>query len=426
MASLALMGGKRLVEERLGKRWPIIEDLDRKLVAETLDSGKWFRHSPEKSQSKVFQFEQAFAKFQDAEYAVATTNGTTALECALKAAGVEAGDEVLVSTITFIASVTSILLVNAIPVFVDVDPKNWNISPAACEAAITPRTKAIMAVDHAGIPCDMDALNALHDKYGVTIISDCAHAHGSQWKGKGVGALGQIGAFSFQQGKTLSTGEGGMVMTNDSDLAQDAGSVHDFGRREGQGFYSHYRLASNLRMHEMQGALGLAQLTRLESQVKHREAQIAHLEAGMKEIDGVEPLERDPRVTRFSFYYYPFRFVSEKFDGVRRDTFLAALGAEGVGCWTGHVQPLWQQPLFTEGHFGRTGCPVTCPFHGEKLDYSKVHLPEAERIGANEACAFSHAMFLGPRADMDKVLDAMRKVRSHTDELLKHERETVS
>jgi len=152
MASLALLGGKKLVEERLGKPWPIVEDLDRKLVAETLDSRKWFRHSPEKSQSKVFQFEQAFAKFQDAKYAVATTNGTTALECALKAAGIEAGDEVLVSTITFIASVTSILLVNAIPVFVDVDPSNWNISPAACEAAITPKTKAIMAVDHAGIP----------------------------------------------------------------------------------------------------------------------------------------------------------------------------------------------------------------------------------------------------------------------------------
>lgn len=422
MASLALLGGKKLVEERLGKPWPIVEDLDRKLVAETLDSGKWFRHSPERSQSKVFQFEQAFAKFQDATYAVATTNGTTALECALKAVGVEAGDEVLVSTITFIASVTSILLVNAIPVFVDVDPTNWNISPAACEAAITPKTKAIMAVDHAGIPCDMDALNALREKHGVTIISDCAHAHGSQWKGRGVGALGQIGAFSFQQGKTLSTGEGGMVMTNDPELAQSAGSVHDFGRREGGGFYRHYRLASNLRMHEMQGALGLAQLTRLESQVKHREAQIAHLEAGMKQIDGIEALARDPRVTRFSFYYYPFRINSEKFDGVSRDTFLAALGAEGVGCWTGHIQPLWKQPMFTEGHFGKTGCPMTCPFHGEKPDYSKVHLPVAERI-ATEGCAFSHAMFLGPQSDMDKIIEAMRKVRSHTDELLKHQKE---
>ena len=423
MATLALLGGEKLVKERLGKPWPIIEDRDRQLVMEALDSGKWFRHSPEKSQSKVFQFEQAFAESQNAEYAVATTNGTTALECALKAAGVESGDEVLVSTITFIASVTSILLVNAIPVFVDVDAKSWNISPAACEAAITPRTKAIMAVDHAGVPCDMDALNALHDKHGVTILSDCAHAHGSQWKGKGVGALGQIGAFSFQQGKTLTTGEGGMVLTNDPELALNAGSVHDFGRLPGEGFYRHHRLASNLRMTEMQGGLGLAQLSRLQSQITHREAQIAHLEAGMRQIDGIEPLERDPRITRFSFYYYPFRFVPEKFDGVCRDTFLSALSAEGVGCWTGHVQPLWKQPLFTEGHFGRTGCPLTCSFHGEKPDYSKVHLPEAERIGATEACVISHGLFLGPRSDMDKMLDAMRKIRANTDELHRWDRE---
>lgn len=422
MASLALGGGEKLVKEPLGRSWPIVEDVDRQLVMEALESGKWCRLGGG-SPSKVTRFEETFAAFQDAEYGVAVTNGTTALECALKAVGVEAGDEVLVSTITFIASITAILLVNAIPVFVDVDPANWNISPAAAEAAITPKTRAIMAVDHAGVPCDMDALGALHDKYGLAIVSDCAHSHGSQWRGKGTGALGQIGGFSFQQGKTLTTGEGGMVLTNDPELAKWAGSIHDFGRLPGEPLYRHHRPASNLRMTELQGALGLAQLSRFEAQITHREAQIAYLEEGFKDIEGIEPLVRDPRVTRFSFYYYPLRFLPERFDGVHRNTFLRALGAEGVPCWTGHVDMLWKQPMFTEHHFGRTGCPVTCPFHGEAPDYAKVHLPEAERIGDTEACGLPHALFLGPRSDMDRVLDAIAKLRANTDELRRWERE---
>ena len=151
-------------------------------------------------------------------------NGTVALEAALRAVGVEAGDEVIVPAVTFVATASAVLQANAIPIFVDCDPRNYTIDPAAVEAAITPQTRAVMPVDYGGMPCDMDALQAIATKHDIAIVSDCAHSHGSQWKGVGTGAIGDCGGFSFQMGKTLTTGEGGMVLTNREEVAQHASS----------------------------------------------------------------------------------------------------------------------------------------------------------------------------------------------------------
>ena len=228
---LAVNGGDPAVQEPLGKPWPIFGALEERLLQEVLTSGRWWRGGyAADGDSKVGQFEAAFARFQDAEHAVAVTNGTAALECALKAVGIGAGDEVLVPAATFVASATAVLLVNAVPVIVDVDPRNYTIAPQAAAAAITPRTRAIVAVDYGGMPCDMEALSALGRRHDLAIVSDCAHSHGSQWQGIGTGALGDVGAFSFQMGKTLTTGEGGMVLTNDAALAERAYSYHHIGR----------------------------------------------------------------------------------------------------------------------------------------------------------------------------------------------------
>src|SRR5687767_15049648 len=183
---LAIEGGEPALKTRPGSAWPISGDEERRLLLEVLDSGKWWRGGYENpADSKVGQFEEAFARFQDATYAVAVTNGTTALECAYKAAGVEAGDEVIVPAITFIATSTAVLQVGAVPVFVDVDPGTYTIDPAAVEAAITDRTRCIAPVDYGGMPSDYDRLIAIGKRHGIPIVSDCAHAHGSQWKGRG-------------------------------------------------------------------------------------------------------------------------------------------------------------------------------------------------------------------------------------------------
>ena len=216
MGKLALNGGEPVVTGALGKRWPIFGEREEKALLGVLRSGEWNRRD------KVDEVGQAFAAYQDAKYAIPLANGTVALQCALKAAGVDAGDEVIVPALTFVATATSVVLVNAVPIMVDVDPLTYNISPEAIEAAITPKTRAIIPVHNGGYPADMDAIMEIADRHGLRVIEDCAHAHGSQWRGKGVGSIGHLGTFSFQIGKTLTCGEGGMVLTNDETLAENA------------------------------------------------------------------------------------------------------------------------------------------------------------------------------------------------------------
>jgi len=427
MAELAINGGTPAVTQPLGKRWPIWGEEEQRLLMEVLESGKWWRGAyDDQAQSKVGQFETAFARLQDAQYAVAVTNGTAALECAYKAAGVEAGDEVIVPAITFVATATAVLQVGAVPVFVDVDPRTYTVDPAAVEAAITERTRCIAPVDYGGMPCDYDALIAIGRRHGLPIVADCAHAHGSQWKGRGVGALTELGTFSFQMGKTLTCGEGGMVLTNDERLAERAYSYHHIGRIKGRPFYEHHVPASNLRMTEWQGAIGLAQLSRFEEQTSTRERNSRYLAAGLARLNregvGVAPLERDKRVTRWGFYMWHFKFLPERWDGVTRDQLLRALRAEGVPCGTGHTQPLYKNPLFLDAEhaFGRTGFPVrSAPYtqRGGAMDYAKVVCPQTERIYATEAVVLGHALFLGPQSDMDAILGAIEKLWRHRHEL---------
>lgn len=419
MSRLALNGGEPTVKRPLGRPWPIFDEREEKAILEVLHSGRWWRGAYEKAQdSKVGLFEDSFAAYQHAKYGIAVTNGTQALECALKAAGIGPGDEVIVPALTFIATATSVALVNAIPIIVDVDPETYNISPKAVEEAITSKTKGIIPVHNGGYPADMDRIMEIAAKKDLMVIEDCAHAHGSEWRGRRVGSIGHLGAFSFQMGKTLTCGEGGMVITSDEELAEKAYSFMHIGRIPGRPFYEFHRLASNLRMTEWQGAILLAQLSRLDEQVETRERNAAYLAKGLKEIDGVEPIRRDPRVTRWSFYYWNFKYIEERFDGVPRDKFIKALNAEGVPCGVGaHGEPIYHNPLFQRMDFGRTGCPIKCPFYGREIDYGKVYCREAERIYRYEAVSFPHRIFLGDIDDMNLILEAIEKIRSNIEEL---------
>ena len=426
MAKLAICGGEPLVKEPLGKPWPIFGEEERTALMEVLESGKWWfggwgwDYTQEGYwKSKVGQFERAFAEFQGAKFGVAVCNGTVAIEAVLKAIGVEAGDEVIVPAATFIATVTAVLRVNAIPIFVDIDPRNYTIDPKAVESAITPRTKAVIPVDVGGMPCDYDALNEIAKKHKIYVIADCAHSHGSQWKRIGTGAVADAGTFSFQMGKTLTCGEGGMVITNDEEIYEKTFAYHHIGRLPGKGFYEHYIPGTNLRMTEWQAAIGLAQLKRFPEQIEIRERNSNYLVELLKEVKGIEPIYRDPRVTRWCFYYWHFKFIPEKWNGISRDKFLQALSAEGIPCWTGHIEPLYKMPLFKEESFGRTGCPIKCPLYGKEIDYSNLYLPVVERVAREEACAFPHSLFLGPKSDMEKIVEAILKIRKNLDELKK-------
>ncbi|MCZ6680012.1 MAG: DegT/DnrJ/EryC1/StrS family aminotransferase [Candidatus Poribacteria bacterium] len=397
MAKLALNGGEPVVRRTLGKPWPIFDEREEKALLEVLHSGAWNRRD------KVDQVGEAFAAYQDATYGIPLANGTVALQCALKAAGVDAGDEVIVPALTFVATATSVVLVNAVPIMVDIDPLTYNISPAAIEAAITPRTRAIIPVHNGGYPADMDAIMEIADRRDLCVIEDCAHAHGSQWRGKGLGSIGHLGTFSFQIGKTLTCGEGGMVLTNDEALAENAARFANL----------------NMRMTNLQAALLLCQLERFDAQVETRERNTAYLVKGMKAIKGIDPIPRDARVTRWCFYYWDFRYIPDEFDGIPRDRFLEALKAEGVPCGVGaHGQPIYREGPFADmAFFDQLGCARKGSLYDREIDYGKVYCPEAERVYAEEVCSFPHAMFLGERDDMDAILAAFRKLRENTDEL---------
>ena len=397
MGKLALNGGEPVIKGTLGKRWPIFGEREEQALLEVLRSGEWNRRD------RVDAVGEAFAACQDAKYGVPLANGTVALQCALKAAGVNAGDEVLVPALTFVATATSVVLVNAVPVMVDVDPFTYNINPEAIEAAITPRTKAIIPVHNGGYPADMDAIMEIADKHGLWVIEDCAHAHGSQWRGKGVGSIGHLGTFSFQIGKTLTCGEGGMVLTNDETLAENAARFANL----------------NMRMTNLQAALLQCQLERFDAQVETRERNTAHLVAGMKAIKGIDPIPRDDRVTRWCFYYWDFRYIPDEFDGVPRSRFLEGLEAEGVPCGVGaHGQPIYREGPFADmAFFDQLGCARQDSLYEGEIDYSKVYCPNAERVYAEEVCSFPHALFLGGVDDMECILEAFTKLRENTDEL---------
>ena len=216
-------------------------------------------------------------------------------------------------------------------------------------------------MDYGGLPCDYDALIALGERHGIPIVADCAHAHGTRWKGTGVGALTELGTFSFQAFKQLTTGEGGMVLTNREDLAQRAYAYHHIGRLKGRPFYEHHVPASNLRMTEWQGAIGLAQLARLEAQTETREANSRRLAAGLEALQesgvGVAPCAATP-ASPAGASTCGTRFLPEPWEGVTRNDFLRALRAEGLPGGTGHTQPLYKNPfLDPEQALGAPGSP---------------------------------------------------------------------
>ncbi len=415
MSNLALNGGPKVIDRPLGKPWPQFGDEERNALNTVLESRIWWRGGyPDAADSWVGKFENAFAAYQGAKYGVACTNGTQAIELALKAVGIKPGDEVIVPASTFVATATAVILVNAIPIVVDIEPATYQIDPDAIEAAVGPRTAGIIPVHYGGYPANMDRIMQIADKHGLFVVEDCAHAHGSEWRGKGCGCIGDFGTFSLQMGKNLTCGEGGIVLSNDEELAAKAFTFHHIGRIADRPFYEHHIVASNLRMTEWQGAIATCQCERLPAQNETRMANFRHLEAGLAEIPGVEPIPWDPAVvTRRGCYFYHFKFRQDEFDGLPRARFVEAMAAEGLGIGSGHLHPIQKNPLFTNRQFG----PVCWPQGVEPPDYAAVATPVADRVLAEEGCSLGHAMFLGDTSDMDLVLAAIRKVRDNVAEL---------
>jgi dTDP-4-amino-4,6-dideoxygalactose transaminase len=366
------------------------------LLDAVLESGAWSSATG----TEAAEWAAEFAAFQGARHGIALTNGTHTMEAALAACGVGEGDEVIVPALTFVASASVALAVNATPVLVDVDPRSLCIDVGAAEAAIGERTRAIVAVHLAGNACDLDALVALCGRHDLVLIEDCAHAPGTRWRGRGAGSFGSFGSFSFQAHKLISAGEGGALLTDDDALRTRAWAYADCGRVEGEHWYHHASYGSNLRMSEWQGAVLHAQLRRYPEQLRARQQSARLLDAELAGIAGVDPQTEDPRMDSRAHYAYVLHYDAAEFAGLPRQDFEAALKAEGLEL-TGSYPSLNNLELFRAGNFGprlRAG--------GPRLDYAALRLPGAEYAAANTVW-LGHRMLL---AEPERVLDIARAI----------------
>jgi len=413
MAKLAIKGGNKAAEglKDLIPKWPQSDEDDKKALLEVLESTHWCRLY---SNSKVENFERSFAQYHDAKYGIAVGNGTVSLELALKAGGVEPGGEVIVPAVTFIATASAVTEVGAIPIFADIDPETATISPKAIEAAITSKTRAVIGVHYGGYPVDFDAILPIVKKHNLLFIEDAAHAHGTEWKGRKVGAIGDFGSFSFQESKSLTAGEGGIVLTDSQELWEKAYLTHNIGRKVGIPGYAHLILSSNYRMTEFQGALLLSQMKHLDdwTNLKHENGE--YLARELQKIGGVEPPKRDPRITKRGYYFFVIRYDKNEFKGLSRDKFVEALNAEGVPCSTAYGVPLYKNPAFDKENL--RGIWAKCI--GDIPDYKNLYLPVAENFCANQQVVIPHTVLMSSRKGIQMIIDSIVKIKENVDELL--------
>lgn len=412
MGRLAITGGDSVRKDPFPP-WPQFDHRELNALEEVLRSGNW--GGVPFPNTKAREFAERFAAFQDARFGICVANGTVALEVALRAAGIEAGDEVVVPAYTWLATAVAAVYLNAVPVVVDIDPDTYCMDPDALAGAVTDRTRAVIPVHLAMGIADMDRIGEIAEQRGLAVIEDCARMHGGRWRGKGVGSIGDIGCFSFQSSKVMTSGEGGIILTNRAELAQRCQSLVNCGRKEpGYDSFDGWMLGWNYRMTEFQAAVLLAQLERLDDQTHLREQNAAYLSRRLEEIGGVRPLVRDPRATRVAHYEYLFRYSSEEFKGLPRDRFIEALIAEGIPCESYHFL-VHRSPLFA---LKASQYPEARRRYGEEYVPEQVSCPVAERAAYREAVYLHHPMLLSKKQDMDDIADAIIKIKTNVHELL--------
>src|SRR5436309_8910913 len=407
MPELALLGGAKSKRKPFPE-WPQFDANERRALMEVLESRTRWRTPG----TRTLEFEQGFAKFHGARHGFAVTNGTAALEVTMAALGITAGDEVILPNFTFVATASAVLFANALPVLVDVDPETYCIDPDLAEAAITPRTKAMIAVHMGGHPADLDRLKKICSRHRIALIEDSSHAHASEWRGQRIGTFGVAGTFSFQASKLITAGEGGMIISNNDKFEVQARSVHDCGRMPGKWFYSHFIYGSNYRLSEWQGAVLNVQLSRLDEQTKIRHKNSRLLDRLLSEIPGITPQKLDERCTRNGQYAYIFHFNKKQFAGISTDRFIEAMNAEGIPNQASYP-PLHALDMFRNGKYRKrlSGKQAT-----GKHAFLKQKFPVTEKAAWATVC-IPHPALLADDEDVHVIAEAFRKIQEDVTEL---------
>jgi len=422
---LAINGGKKTVPDGIHKGWPILTDVDKRAIMVVLDRNIIAGvEGPE-----ALGLEKDFAELIGAKYAMATGSGTSAIHCALYAASVEPGDEVITAAFSFSGSFHPILQQNAIPVFVDIDPHTYTIDVAQIEAKISEKTKVLLPVHIHGMPADMDAINDLAAKHGLTVIEDACQAHGASYKGRQVGTLSAAGTFSLNWTKNLSGGEGGILVTSNEELLENARQFRVFGEsptghigkiRE----YTVYSVGYQYRTQELPAALARSQLKRLGDINRNNRRNCEYLSKQLQSISWIDP-PYVPKDRTTIYHKYRFRFKPDVL-GLRiaprefRNRLYDALEAEGVKVMIWHVDPLPAFPIFQEKVGWGKGCPWSCKHYGKSISYRREDYPETTRlldeslvIGGESTPLYSQDLKV-----IEYYVEAIQKVSDNIDEIL--------
>lgn len=414
---LALFGGKK-VREMPFPPHPMIGEDEKKAVMEVLESGKLSTFIAQPGENflggvKIKQFENELTTYFGTKYAVAFNSATSALHAAVVACGVKAGDEVLVPPYSFTSTATCALMNSSIPVFVDIKPDIFCMDPSKIEQSITPRTKAIIPVHLFGHPADLNEIIAIAKKHDLKVIEDCAQAPGATYKGNLAGTIGDCGIFSFQESKTVMTGEGGMLITNSDEIADIARMVRNHGEivleTQKQRTYRSDILGWGYRMTELEAALGVVQFRKLDELNQKRIELATHLSKKLADVNGLIPPVVYPDA-RHVYYLVPFKY-DESLIGIPREQFVKALVAEGIPCAAGYVRPMYLNPIYHENK------PFIYDYFGEEISYDKGICPVTERLYEKDLVTFAVCRAPATREDMDDIVRAITKILDNKEEL---------
>lgn len=433
MEKLAIHGGHP-VRTTPFPAYRVIGDEESQAVAEVLRSGVLSRylgcwHEDFYGGPEVQAFEREWAEYFGVKHAIAVNSCTSGLYCAVGAVGTEPGEEIIVSPYTMAASATAPLVYNAVPVFADIEEDCFCLDPRSIEVRITPRTRAIIVVDIFGLPYDADAVNAIAKKHDLYVIEDNAQAPGALHKGKFAGTLGDIGVFSLNYHKHIHCGEGGVMVTDNDDLAEKLRLIRNHAEAVvGDSGATNLvnMIGFNYRMTEVHAAIARVQLRKLDGLLKERQRNCEYLAAELAKIPAILPPKVREGCTH-AYYVHPFRFLADV-AGVSRDRFIEAVCAElpptelrekeGVLVSCGYVKPLYLAPMFQKRiAYGSRGCPFVKPWYDGEVDYSEGLCPVTERMHDHEF--FEHELMRPPmsREDLDDVVAAFVKVWENRDAL---------
>jgi len=375
--------------------WPWHEEDEKQALLRVLNSGSWWRGAGDENTA----FEEEFSKFLGMQHVRLTSSGSGALEIALQLGDIGPGDHVLVPACTFIATASAVLRMGAVPIPVDVNANDLCIDVADLRNKLTDKSKCVIPVHMAGHGVNMNAIGDIAKENNLFVIEDAAHAHGAKWKGQTLGSFGDVSIFSFQNGKLMTSGEGGAVATNNAELVKRTFALHSCGRPEGDTLYEHLEIAGNWRQSEFNAAILRSQLRRLPEQIKIREDRVARFDARCHSIDGVTCMRRDNRATVHSHYMAMYWIDDAVLRGRVVNDIAVRLRTRGI------FASKFFPPVHHTAMFAKKNLKMANRSDGVFPDYSEFNTPVSVRASSN-VIWFHHSLFLADEPTVDLIADA--------------------